>query len=166
MSTQDPRVFVSRRFYDPQTQTYLDEELPTVTLKLQGIGRRASSRMPRGTVEGTYRITGTNYDLTPGTYSLRALRVTAGISGPGGAGTRKDYQWSGTTYAFYVRHTRQGTLLFLPFDRAGVVDMRGNPRDPVFAVGPGTLAWAWQTLSAGGVGTRVTVSQQIEGLLS
>ena len=161
------RTFPTHRYLDPAKSPpqYVDAELPTITVKLQGPVRRATARMPRGTIEGSFRISGTNYDLTPGTYSLRVTRLAAGVAGPGNAGSRQDYRWSGSVYFFYVRHSREGTVHVEVFDRPEQRVRQGDGLHPVFSVGPGTLFWNWALQGPGVAGTRVTVTQGIEGLL-
>lgn len=161
------RVFPTRRFLDraKSPPEYVDEVLPTITLKLQGPERRASARMPSGTIAGSFRITGTNYDLVPGTYSFRATRVSVGIAGDSGAGTSKfTYPWKGTVYNFHIRHSREGTIMTEAFNEPGQRVRQGDGLHPVFSVGPGTLIWQW-VKRLPGIGTRVDINQTIEGLL-
>lgn len=161
------RVFTTRRYLDPAKSPpqYIDEELPTITVKLLGPERRASARMPAGTIAGSFRITGTNYDLTPGTYSFRATRLSVGIAGDSGAGTSKfTYPWKGTVYNFHIRHSREGTILTETFNQSEQRVRQGNALSPIFSVGPGTLIWQW-IKRLPGIGTRVDINQSIEGLL-
>ena len=162
------RAYTTRRYLDPAKSPpeYIDQELPTVTVKLQGPERRAIARMPAGTIEGSYRITGSHHDLAPGTYSLRVTRLNAGASGDSGAGTQKfSRPWKGSVYYFYARHSREGTVHIESFDQPEQRVRQGDALRPIFSVGPGTLLWNWALQGPGVTGTRVTVSQTIEGLL-
>lgn len=162
------RTFTTRRYLDPAKSPpqYVDEELPTITVKLQGPVRRAVARMPSGTIEGSFRITGTNYDLVPGSYSLRLTRISLSVSGDSGAGTAKfDRPWKGTTYRHHIRHSREGTLHVAQFSEPGQLDLLGDGLHPLISVGPGTLLWGWTKQLPGATGTRVTLAQTLEGLL-
>ena len=162
------RTYTTRRYLDPAKSppTYVDQELPTITVKLQGPQRRAVARMPSGTIEGSYRITGSAYDLTPGTYSLRVTRLSLGAVGDSGAGSQQfSRPWKGSVVYFYARHSREGTIHVEMFDHPEQRVRQGNALEPVFSVGPGTLFWNWAKQGPGAAGTRITLSQQLEGLL-
>lgn len=161
------RGFITRRRYDPLTGQFVDEEVPSITLKFTGPDRTSETRAPRGTVEGQYRVTGTNYDLTPGTYGVRFTRVSLSVAGEGGAGTAvTPKEFAGTVYAHHIRHSREGTLLVTLFDRSGRVDYRGDDQHPVVSAGPGTLLWGWREVTPGAMGTRVTFAQTMEAVQS
>ena len=162
------RLSVTRRFLDKRRdpQEYVDEELPTTTLKLKGALRRVSTRAPIGTVaEGSYRVTGSHYDFSPGTYSLRVIRLSlAAVGSPSSS--------RGTVYQWHIRHSRQGTVDVQVLQVSGAqsgrvtgdrVDLRGGPHNPVYAFGPGTVFWGWDTFK-GELGTRVTLTQSMEAI--
>lgn len=151
------RAFVTPVYHDPQTGRYVDLELPTITVKLQGVNRRAITRAPIGSVEGSFRVTGSHYNLAPGTYSLRVTRVSVGVVGTA--------SFRGTSFAFYARHSREGTVFVSLFGAPDQRNIMGNQLEPVFSVGPGTLLWGWDQLNPGALGSHVSFSQQMEGVL-
>lgn len=155
------RVNFTKRFLDKQKNPweYRDEELPTVTVKLKGAARRVVTRAPLGTAaEGSYRITGSHYDFSPGTYSLRVTRVHVAAIGT----TDSGYQ--GTVYQWHIRHSRQGTIDVIglgPGHRD--VTLQGDSMKPVYSAGPGTLFWGWDTFK-GELGTQITLIQSMEAI--
>lgn len=151
------RSFVTPTYLDPQTGRYVDLELPTITVKLQGVNRRAITRAPRGSVEGSYRIAGTHYPLAPGTFSLRITRVSVGVVGTA--------SFRGSAYSFHIRHSRDGTLFTSLFGAPDQRHITGNQLEPIIAVGPGTLLWGWTGLNPAGMGTHISFTQTIEGVL-
>ena len=164
------KTVVTPRYLDRQKDPpeFVDLELPTRTVKLKGPGRRVTFRAPAGSVEGSYRVTGSHYDLAPGTYSLRVVRISLGVMGEGGAGTgagRGGLGWRGTVYSHYIRHSRDGTIMENLFGQSEQRHIIGDPLKPILAVGPGTLFYAFRNPATGGMGTRVTFSAQIEGIL-
>lgn len=162
------KVVYTRRFLDKQKNPweYVDEELPTTTIKLKGAARRVVTRTPRGTAaEGSYRITGSHYDFAPGTYSLRITRLSLSAVGSPPAASGSVYQW-------HLRHSRLGTIdvktLHAPAPgvaRSGEsrIDLLGGPQNPIYAVGPGTLLWGWDAVRSW-LGTQVSLSQSMEAI--
>lgn len=155
------RVSHTSKFLDKQRDPweYMDEELPTTTLKLKGALRRVATRAPLGTVaEGSYRVTGSHYDFAPGTYSLRITRVHVAAIGTTDGG------FQGTVFQWHLRHSRQGTIDVLALS-AGHRDvfLQGGPRTPIYSIGPGTLFWGWDTFK-GELGTQVTLIQSMEAI--
>ena len=160
------RLSTTRRFLDKRRNPWehVEEELPTTTVKLIGPLRRTSVRAPRGTVaEGSYRVTGSNYDFGRGTYSLRITRLDLSVIGSPMLGTF--YQW-------HVRHSREGTLgvytlrpgvPVVQIPREDRIYRQGGPLNPLYSVGPGTLLWGWDT-PFGGLGTRATLSASMEAI--
>ena len=184
-----PRGFSSRRFYHPQTLQYVDEELPTRTIKLSWPERRGPSvraahgtaqESPPGTsrvnresyLQGSYRISGQHHDLAPGTYSLRITRLSLGVHGGGSAGVDTNGYFQGHGYRWGLWHSRDGTLDVIGFARPGHMHQVGGPMEPIYAVGPGTLQWAFlnESTESGsslvkGLGSRVDLIQSMEGVL-
>ena len=153
------KLLTTRQFLDKQRNPweYVEEELPTTTVKLKGAARRASARAPRGTAaEGSYRIVGSHYDKSLGTYSLRITRLSLAVMG--------STNFQGTVYQFHIRHSREGTLDVIPFGEQGRVREYGDPRRPLYAVGPGTLLYGWDTFK-GEFGTQLTVAATMEGVV-
>jgi len=152
------RVSQTRRHLDKQKDPweYVDEELPTTTIKLKGAAGRVSTRAPLGTAaEGSYRITGSHYDFSPGTYSLRVTRLSVGVMG--------STNFQGTLFQWHLRHSRQGTIDVLTFGAQGRVFERGDRMRPIYSAGPGTLFWGWDTFK-GELGTQVTLTQSMEAI--
>lgn len=163
------RLSTTKKFFDKQRNPwgYVDEQLPTTTVKLHGPARRDSARAPRGTnAEGSYRITGSYQPDSEGTYSLRMTRLSVSAVGSPQASRGTVFQW-------HLRHSRQGTLMVhvlqpgaaqsgaLP--AADRVNLLGGPLNPIVSVGPGTLLWGWDTFK-GELGTRVTLTQSMEAI--
>ena len=147
------RSYLDKRRDPPE---YIDEELPTTTILLKGPAGRVTTRTPRGTnAEGSYRITGSHYDTGKGTYSLRITRVNVSAVGT--------TNFQGTVHQWHIRHSRRGTIDVLTFGEQGRVILTGGPRSPVYAVGPGTLFWGWDTFK-GEMGTQVALTQVMEAI--
>ena len=141
-----------RRFFDPQRNAYVDELLPTTTLKLKGPLKRGFIRAPRGTILGYYRVTGSHYQEAQGTYSLRITRASIF------AGSR-EAMWA-------IRHSRQGTVDVLHFPVPGQQVILGEPNKPVYTFGPGTVTWGFIGNHAGSIGSAYTMGQTLEGIAS
>lgn len=149
MSGQEvKRVSVTRRYLDRQLDPpeYVDEELPTTTVKLRLPGRKGRERAPHGTAIGSIRLTGSYHETDRGTYSLRVTRVSVA------SGSRET--------GFAVRHSRTGTLDIIYFPAAGQETRLGGPKEPVYSVGPGTLFYHF--LEAG---SAYWLSAHLEGVV-
>lgn len=134
------RVFSSERLFDPARNPpeFVDRQLPTFSVQLIGPGRgRGFSRAPRGgTIEGSYRVTGSWKELSaPGTFSLRIVKMNVFT------GSRE--------HLFYLRHSRRGTLDTIYFPRPGQHIAYGDGNRPLLVVPPGTLFWGWNTQGSG-----------------
>ena len=125
------REFITRKFIDKARDPweYVDEELPTTTVKLPYRSLAGRKRAPQGTHTGTYYIKGTHYDFGPGTFSLRITRLSVF------AGSR-EVTWR-------LHHSRKGTLDVIYFPAAGQESRLASPLKPVFSVGPGTLSFGF-----------------------
>ena len=166
MEQKIDRTIFSQRYLDRRKDPpeFVDLELPTRTIHLLGPGRRSTFRAPSGTVEGSYRITGSWRNFAPGTYSLRLINLRLGVRGKSEAGTHPNApQYRGTIHEFYIRHSRDGTIFSTDFDGPDNRTFAGDPLRPVLAVGQGTLFYAWRLRE--GAGTGVTLTQNIEGVL-
>lgn len=150
--TED-RLWYTKRLLDPSRNPpqYVDEELPTVTVKFQGAVARARTRAPRGTILGSYRVTGSFYETGKGTHSLRITRVSLF------SGSRSN--------AWMIRHSRQGTTDVVEFDSPGQYTAVGQPTAPLYSFGPGTVSWGWVGDIGGGIGSAYDLSQTLEGVL-
>lgn len=158
----------NRRFMDPVRREWVDEQLPTYSVKLKGPARRTEARSPKGTIPGSFYVTGTHYDFALGTYSLRITRMNVGVSGGVPASTQKgtlNKFGAGTHYRWYIRHSRDGTLDVLTFDEPGQVIRDGNPMSPIYSMGPGSLIYGFLGDHLGQVGTRVSFHQSLEGFV-
>ena len=144
---------------------YVDEELPVVSVKLQGIERKTSERGPHGTALGSLRLTGSFHELAEGTNSLRVTRLSLGVVAPNTLGVGTPDIGLGTSYRWHIRHSRQGTVDVKLFSESGRIEERGDAMRPVYAFGPGTVTWGWLGDHFGEVGSRVGFSQSLEGLL-
>lgn len=161
------KVEFTRKYLDPQRDPpeYVDEKLPTDTVKLMGPERRVRERAPHGTIPGSTRLTGSFYEAGgPGTYSLRVTRLHLEVRAALDSGTAPDFG-PGTTYFWYLRHSRTGTADVLAFDQSGRYVQHAEPLKPLYAFGPGTLEWGFLGDIHGQVGTQVTFVQTMEGLL-
>ena len=149
----EERMFVSKRLFDPQANPpqFVDEELPTISVKLRGALRRARTRSPRGTIPGSIRLTGSFYQTARGSNSLRITRVSV-FSGSSGN-------------AWMIRHSRQGTVDVLDFDVPGQQIILGGPDRPVYALGPGTISWGFIGNASATIGSAYDMSQTMEGFL-
>jgi hypothetical protein len=129
------RQFVTRKFRDNilDPPRFVDEEIPSVTVKLPYRSLAGRKRAPLGTHTGTYYITGTHYDSYPGSYGLRITRLSV-YSGS------RDVIWR-------LHHSRVGTVEEIYFPAAGQEIQIGGPRNPIMALGPGTISFGF--LNAG-----------------
>ncbi len=155
MENNDPtRRFVTRRYLDPATDPprYVDEKLPTETVKFQGALRTSRDRAPAGTAQGSYRIAGT-FQVTGGrgTYSLEITRLSLYSGSRGNA-------WA-------IRHSRQGTVDVLDFSSPGGVVLQGDQMSPIYSFGPGTVFWGWIGDETGAMGSAFDMNQSMEGIL-
>ena len=153
--------YVTRRYLDRRTNPprYVDEELPTSTVTFRGPLRRGAVRAPRGTILGSFRVTGSFYDYAPGSYSLRITRLSVF------AGSR-EAQWM-------IRHSRVGTVDIQIFSGSSTLatsqfqqrNFFGDPMRPLYSFGPGTVTWGFVGNHAGSIGTRYTMGQFMEGVI-
>ena len=130
---QYPLIKYTRRYLDPEKPGFVDDILPTRSIKLK-IGRGG---IRQGTSQGSYRLTGSYRESTaitsPGTYSLLITRISA---------------FSGSLrHGFFLRHSRLGTIEVVRFESPGDFKALGNIHNPIIAVGVGTLFWGF---TAGG----------------
>ena len=134
------RTIESRRFLDPQRvpAAMVDEVLPTSSKNLLVL-KRGRVRAPRGTIQGSMRITGSMRPFNPGTFSLRVTRVSVFT------GSRN--------MAWAIRHSRTGTQDVQQFSSPGQVDLRGGPMTPVYSFGPGTVFWGFIGNAGGAMGS-------------
>ena len=131
---------------------YVDEVLPTRTLKLKGPLERGRVRAPRGTILGSYRITGSFYETATGTYNLRVTRLSVFTGSRGN-------DWA-------LRHSRDGTVDIIHFETPGQYNAHGGPLTPLYSFGPGTVSWGWIGNNAGGsVGSAYWTGQFMEGIV-
>lgn len=153
-AAQDARVIQSTRFLDRQRNPpdFVDEELPTTTVVLRGPIRRGLMRAPRGTIPGSYRITGSYYPFSRGTYSLRVTRLSV-FSGSRGN-------------SWFVRHSRTGTADVINFPSPGQETRLGGPNEPIYAFGPGTVIYGFLGNAAGSIGSAYSMGMHLEGLTS
>jgi len=155
MTSPNQRIFQTIRVLNPagDPQEYVDVALPTVSVKFRGPIRRGAVRAPRGSILGSYRISGTHYDNAPGTYSLRISRVSL-FSGSRGQ------RW-------VIQHSRVGTVDIQHFINAGQVSLLGAGNEPVYVLGPGTVTWGFIGVNASGsMGSAYFTSQFLEGYLN
>lgn len=151
-------VRITARRVDPvlDPPSPVDEELPTVSVVLNGPFGRTVSRPPYGTIEGSYRITGSFQPIgAPGTYGYRATRISVHI------GTDIKGDNIGSQFGWHLRHSRKGTLYATGL-RHGEVDLQGGPLTPITAMGPGTLLYGFH----GQTGTQYDMYQVVEGYTS
>ncbi len=147
------RVFYTERQLDPARNPpgFVDRELSTFSVKFVGPGRgRGSMRAPKGgSIEGSYRVTGSWRELTaPGTFSLRLTRVSVF------SGSREEM--------FYIRHSRLGTIYNVYFPQPGRFDAIGHRDQPILVLPPGTTFYAFQT----NTGSAYNRGYSMEGLPS
>lgn len=173
------RTYSTPRFYDPRTQEYKDAEIPTVTRTFSWPQRRGVRvRAARGTIsatggylEGSHRLTGSHYDLAPGSYSMRVFRLSIGVAA-GGHGVVTDENVGsdgnfrgGTSYLWHIRHSRDGTKDIINFPRPGHLHQVARPYEPIYSFGPGTVIWGWLGDHAGNPGTRAWFLQSFEAVI-
>jgi hypothetical protein len=122
------RSFQTRKFKDRilDPPEFVDEEVPSLTIKLPYRGLQGRQRAPRGTHTGTYYIKGTQYDTGIGTYGVRITRLSVF------AGSR-DVFW-------HIRHSRIGTVDIIYFPASGQEYQLGNGMAPIYSFGPGTIS--------------------------
>ena len=144
------RTSFTRRYLDNMKNPpeYVDETLPTKTIKI-------FSRKKQGTlmdpctiggsigIMGSIHFSGSHYDFSPGSYSLRITRRSVHV------GSRTSY---GANVEWKLRHSREGTVDMIPFymgtrsqDRRNELarsELLGGPMNPIYAFGPGTL-WTY-----------------------
>jgi len=125
-----------RRFLDKRTNppSYVDEVLPTQTKQIfirSKIGTAIDNSLGDINVGSTY-FSGSHYDFSPGTTSLRVTRHVVGIGSPGGPGGQ--LWWK-------LRHSRLGTVDGIAFASArGQLIRDKAPMEPLYAFGPGTIS--------------------------
>ena len=137
MSGENPitRDFVTQKFRDDALDPprYVEEEIPSQTVKLPIRSQAGRKRAPLGTHTGTFYMKGSHYDASPGTYGLRIFRMSV-FSGS------REVIWR-------LHHSRIGTVEEIYFPAAGQEIQLGGPRNPICALPPGTLSFGF--LNAG-----------------
>lgn len=131
---------------------FVDVKLPTVSSAFRGPLRRGDVRAPRGTIIGSYRVTGSHYDNAPGTYALRVTRVSV-YSGSRGN------RWA-------IWHSRAGTYDIRHFEDPGQHDLLGGPDNPLYVFPPGSVLYGFIGNLAGSIGSAYLMSQFMEGHLN
>lgn len=144
------RVSFTRRFLDraKNPPEYVDEELPTKTVKI--FSRKKQGTICYGTTSpinmGSIRFSGSHYDFSPGSSSLRIIRRSVHI---GSVELDKNIELD-----WVLRHSREGTVDSIPFflgtqlaaNRRGLnrgdAEAFGGPMNPLYVFGPGTL-WSY-----------------------
>ena len=168
------RSFVTRKFYDPRTRTFVNDDLPTLTRNFSWPQRRGVEvKATQGTISatggylaGSYRVTGSHYDLAPGTFSLRITRVNVGVVGGGHPNlTGSDGNWRGTVMRWHIRHSRDGTKDVIAFTGPGMVRQIADKNNAIYSFGPGTVSWGFLGDQGGRPGTRFHLIQSMEGVL-
>ena len=150
------RQFVTRRYLDPATDppSYVDEKLPTETVKFQGALRTSMDRAPHGSELGSYQVGGT-FQVTGGrgTHSLRITRLELYT------GSRNN-KW-------HIHHSRDGTVGVLDFANPGQLVTLGDQYKPIYSFGPGTVSWGWlgDSIIGDNIGSGYDMSQSMEGIL-
>ncbi len=133
---------------------YEDEPVQSVTVNLVPRGRRTLTA-PAGTQESTYQISGSLREFAPGSYGVRAVRVSVGVGG------------SAHGVSWHLRHSRLGTVDTLNFS-AGLgaagqhVNLLGDQYRPVYAMPAGTISMGFVGLAA----ANLQVSQNVEAVVS
>ncbi|GEM_PF-4742280 len=152
---KDLRIISSTKRLDRQAipPRYVDEELPTTTKLLFPI-RRGRVRAPRGTILGSMYLTGSARSpiSSPGSFSLRVTRVSV-FTGS------RNMEW-------FIRHSRKGTIDVISFQTPGQVAYLGNPLEPVYAMGPGTVIFGWLGDAGGLMGSAYFTGQSLEGVIA
>lgn len=145
MKDKQLRVHSTKKFLDkrPSPWEYVDEELPTISVRICANGRRTPRVRGTGGVvnAGSYWLSGTYQ----GTYSLRVTRVSVASGSPGAL-------WS-------IRHSREGTRDQIYFPAPAQEILLGGPMEPVYAFGPGTVLAEWTV-----TGTAQWFYSDIEGI--
>ena len=136
------RVSFTRRFLDKSRNPweYIDEELPTQTVKVFARGKMGSAidNSLGDTNYGSIHFTGSKYDFSPGSYSLRVTRHNIGVGSPGGPGAQ--LWWK-------LHHSRIGTLDAIAMNNArGQLIRDKNPMEPLYVLGPGTITQYFRSL--------------------
>jgi len=146
------RVNITRRFLDKAVNPweYREEELPTETSKIfkRAYGRGTVVHGQIGTVMmGSIQFSGSHYDFSPGSYSLRITRrsVYVGSVMP----TRN------TELEWLLYHSRLGTVDAIPFFLGTQVpnhrsvpvgaEVKGDPKRPIYSLPPGTISTFFQS---------------------
>ena len=146
------RQFVTPRLLDlaKNPPEYVDGILPTVSVAFRGPIRRGAVRAPRGSILGSYSFSGSYYPTGMGTTSLRITRVNV-FSGS------RNQRWM-------IRHSRDGTRDIRFFISPGQQEIVGNPMEPIYVFGPGTISWGFIGANASGsMGSAYDTSQFMEG---
>ena len=149
------RASVTRRFLDKRRNPweYVDEALPTQTVHI--FSRKKQGTMVDSShgdvIVGSIQFSGSHYDFSPGSYSLRVTRRNASVGSIPSTNGRANW---------LLRHSRIGTVDSIPFYRAAArqIDV-GDAMKPVYSFGPGTL-WAYFNSKAGSL----RVSSSLEGI--
>jgi len=145
------RVSFTRRFLDRSKNPpeYVDEELPTRTVKIFSRNKQGTifSGTPTLMNMGSIRFSGSHYDFSPGSSSLRIIRrsVYVGSVMP----TRN------TELEWMLHHSRKGTVDAIPFFLGTQVpntrrvplgaEALGGPMNPLYSFGPGTIRTYFQS---------------------
>ena len=153
----ETRTIVTRKFLDEMRNPpeYVEERLPTKTSKIftrTKMGTCIDNSLGDINV-GSIAFSGSHYEFSPGSYSLRITRHTLGIGSPGGPGAQ--LWWK-------LRHSRLGTIdAFGVAASRGYVERNRSPLEPIYSVGPGTITQYLRSLK----GTW-RVASSLEGVFS
>lgn len=147
------RVIQSRKLLDKRRNppAMVDEELPTLTKNLLVL-KRGRVRAPRGTIVGSFYLTGSVRPLSaPGSFSFRVTRLSLATGS-------RNMEWA-------IRHSRNGTYDVISFPNPGQETRLGGPMNPIYAFGPGSVLWGWLGDAGAGMGSAYWTSQHIEGIV-
>ena len=146
------RINTTRRFLDKRKNPweYIDEVLPTQTKKIFSRQKQGTLWDPSvftpGTpmIMGSMQFSGSHYDTSPGTFSLRVFRRSVSIG---------SHDYRNVEVEWALRHSREGTVDKIPImvgtrvynrynSQPTRIETLGGPMNPIYAFGPGTL-WAY-----------------------
>ena len=168
------RLSTTRRLLDRRANppVYLDEELPTQTKKIFSRQKQGTLWDPSvftpGTpmVMGSMQFSGSFYETSRGTYSLRITRRSIGIG---------SHDYRNVEVEWALRHSREGTVEKIPlmvgtrvYNRYNSQPTRmetlGGPMNPIYSFGPGTL-WSYFHHGRSTRGT-LRVYSSLEGIVT